>query len=375
MEKRHRPPAQDIGRILSGKMCPEDFIKLMHAVEIDLATFEKVNPEEAEDFVEACEKLGDQAYAYAAELEKNDNKETASEYYFNASALYRLGDYGIRGITDEKLRIYNKLLKSFRKSKKLTPYENCISVEIPFDGKTMPGYLLIPYNAPKDIPVIIYVAGATGFKEENYTAPYAIWERGCAALIFDGPGQGAALYNRQMYLTENNFDRAVKAVIEYIRINLELKGKLGIMGVSFGGYLATSAACYNKKELSALVCRGGASRTDHLTMRTFAGLENFYLYGFKEKFGIETLAEAAAISHKMNIEAEVHKIDFPVLVQHTEEDPVIGTEGARYIYNNVSTTDKEYYEIAGNVHCGNNEALKTMTYGVDWIIKKLKSGQ
>lgn len=98
----------------------------------------------------------------------------------------------------------------------------------------------------------------------------------------------------------------------------------------------------------------------------------FYLYGFKEKFGVDTLDEAAEISHKMSVESKLHKINFPVLVQHSEEDAVIGTEGAHYIYDHVSSTDKEYYEIPGNVHCGNNEALKTMTYGVDWIIDKLK---
>lgn len=54
MEKRRRPPAQDVGRILAGKMCPEDFIKLMNATELNCENFEKVNTEDAEDFVEVC---------------------------------------------------------------------------------------------------------------------------------------------------------------------------------------------------------------------------------------------------------------------------------------------------------------------------------
>jgi esterase/lipase len=143
------------------------------------------------------------------------------------------------------------------------------------------------------------------------------------------------------------------------------------MGVSYGGYLATSAAAYNSTDVSALVSRGGCSQTDQLTMHPWAGIERFYLYGFMEKFNVKTLDEAAEISHLMNVEPNLHKITCPVLVQHTEEDPVIGIEGPHYIYDHVSSTDKEYYEIPGNVHCGNNEAQKTCDYGVDWIVDKL----
>lgn len=372
MEKRLRPPAQDMGRILGGGMSPEDFIKLMNATELNCETFEKVDLEEATDFIATCEQLGDDAFAYAVKEEQAGHLNTASEYYFNACALYRLGDYGIKGLTEEKYRMYGKLVDSFKKSKALTSYETCESVEIPFEGKSMPGYLLIPDHAPKDIPIVIYVVGATGFKEENYNAAYKIWERGCAALIFDGPGQGEALLNRNMYLTQDNFDRAVGAVIEFIRRDGRFEGKIGIMGISYGGYLATSAACYNADYLSALVCRGGCSQTDQLTMHAFAGIDRFYLHGFMSKFNASSLEEAAQISHKMNVEPHLHKITFPVLIQHTEEDPVIGTDGPRAIFDGVSSTDKEYYEIPGNVHCGNNEAQKTCDYGVDWMIGKLK---
>lgn len=370
-EKRRRPPAQDMGRILGGGMSPEDFIKLMNATELNCTTFEKVKSEDVADFVEVCEKLGDTAFSYAEKQEKAGHRATASEYYFNASAMYRLGDYGIRGLTDEKYRIYGKLIDSFSRSKSLTVYEHCERVEIPFEGKTMPGYFLVPDNAPADVPVVIYIVGATGFKEENYKLAYMLWERGCAALIFDGPGQGEALLNRQMYLTDDNYDMAVKAAIDFIRQDRKMSGKIGLMGVSYGGYLATSAAAYNASEVSALVVRGGCSQTDQLTMHPFAGIERFYLYGFMEKFNVKTLDEAAEISHQMNVEPHLHKIDFPVLVQHSAEDPVAGIEGPHYIYDHISSTDKEYYEVPGNVHCCNNEAQKTGDYGADWIIDRL----
>lgn len=115
MDKRVRPAAQNVGRILGGGMSPEDFIKLMRSTEFDFETFRAVAADQKEDFVESCEKLGDEAVSYALENEKMGRDVTASNYYFYASCLYRLGDYAIKGITDEKHRVYGKLLSSFKK--------------------------------------------------------------------------------------------------------------------------------------------------------------------------------------------------------------------------------------------------------------------
>ena len=371
MEIRKRPPAQDVGRILGGGMSPEDFIKMMAETEINLETFDKVSPEEAHDFVEVCERLGDNAYSYAKKNEEAGHTETASEYYFNANALYRLGDYGIKNFDEEKYRIYGKLVSSFKLHKKLAKNENVQYIEIPYEGKWMPAYLALPNHATKDTPVVICVVGATGFKEENFVISKTVVDRGCAALILDGPGQGECNLNRELYLTENNYDGAVLAVVDYLKENPAVGNRIGIMGVSFGGYLATSAVCRYPNEFAGLVVRGGCSQLDQLTMHTFAGIDRFYLYNFLNKFNVETLDEAAEISHRMNFEADLKNITCPVLVEHTEEDPVIGIEGAKTIYEKVSSTDKEYYEIEGNVHCGNNEAQKTCTYGVDWLLDRL----
>ena len=78
--------AQNMGRILAGGMA-------------------------AEDFVAVCEELGDKAIAYAEEHEKLGHKQTASDYYFNACSLFRIADYGIRGVNEEKFRIYGKLVR------------------------------------------------------------------------------------------------------------------------------------------------------------------------------------------------------------------------------------------------------------------------
>ncbi|MGM0123335.1 hypothetical protein IGI37_000701 [Enterococcus sp. AZ194] len=371
MEKRIRPAAQNIGRILGGGMASEDFIKLMNATEGNIEDFTKLTFEEAADFVNTCEELGDRAVEYATNNQKLGRMVTASQYFFNASCLYRLGDYGIRGITDEKHRVYSKLLSSFRQSKELSVTEASEFVEIPFEGKMMPGYLLIPHDAPADVPVVICIPGATGYKEENYNIAYSIYERGCAALIFDGPGQGDPLLNQAMFLTADNYDRAVKAVINFIKEDPRLGDKIGLSGMSYGGYLATSAAAANAKDISAMVCRGGCSQTDQLTMHEWEGIDHFYLRHFMPKFNTTDLEEAKKISRELNVEPRLNQVTCSVLVVHSEEDLVLGVEGAKTIYQKCASADKEYYEVPGNVHCGNNEDQKTRAYAADWIVSRL----
>ncbi|MFV0643718.1 MAG: alpha/beta hydrolase [Sphingomonadaceae bacterium] len=364
-QKRTRPAAQDIGRMLGQGMSPEDFIKLMNITELDCATLEKIN--DGEDFVLAANRLGDEAYAYAENQARFGHEATASQYYFNACALYRLADYGLVDVTEEKTTIYKKIPDSFRKGKALSVHEKVINIEIPFEHTTLPGYLMIPDNAPDDIPVVIYIPGATGYKEENYLNALKLWERGVAVIIFDGPGQGEALHFRDVFYTVDNYEKAVKSVIDFIHADPRLGNKIGLMGISYGGYLATRAACFVNDDIDACVCRGGCAKTDDLTMPR----DHYYLHKFMHKFNVYDEGEAAEISHQMNIEAYLKNITCPMLVQHTEEDPILGVDGAQKIYAMISSKDKEYHQIPGNVHCGCNENEKVGCYGADWMVDRL----
>lgn len=370
MTPRKRPMAQSIGRMIGHGMCVEDYIKLTGATEFDVQAFQKV--EDGEDFVAAADRLGDEAYAYAEEQEALGNYATASEFYGNACACYRLADYGIQELTEEKKRIYAKVPLAFQKSKQYSPYEKVEVIEIPFEGTSLPGYFVIPDHCPADSPVMIFIPGATGFKEENYCTALKFWERGIPFIIFDGPGQGESLYFRNIYYTVDNYERACKAVIDFVKADPRVGDKVALYGISYGGYLATRCACFLNEDIFGLIVRGGSCATDQLTMHPFAGKERFYLQGFKLKFNEFDEEKAAEISHQMTCEAFLPNITVPTLIIHSEEDPITGVEGAHIIYENISSADKEYKEYPGNVHCVDDQHEKVSTYAADWMLKRLK---
>ncbi len=370
-EKRKRPPAQSIGRMIGHGMCVEDYIKLTNATECNVLTFEKV--EDGADFVDTAKRLGEEAFTYAKEQEELGNKETASEFYLNASACYRLSDYGLRELNEEKKSIYEMVPLAFKKGKELCATENFEAVEIPFEGKSLPAFFVIPYNCPTDSPVIIMIPGATGFKEESYPNAKKFLDRGYPFIVLDGPGQGECAFFREIYYTVDNYEKACKAVIDFVKADPRVGNKVVLYGNSYGGYLAARCACFLNDDICGLIVRGGCSQTDQLTNHTVAGIPHFYLEGFKMKFNEYDDEKALAISHKMNIEPYLSNITAPTLIIHSSIDHIVGTEGAHTIYDMISSTDKEYKEYESSVHCADDQDLKVSCYAADWMIKKLKN--
>jgi hypothetical protein len=68
-------------------------------------------------------------------------------------------------------------------------------VEVPYEGTTLKGYWLSPDPGTSRRPVAILNNGSDGSAVDMLVmGAVAAIERGWHALIFDGPGQGAALY-------------------------------------------------------------------------------------------------------------------------------------------------------------------------------------
>ena len=70
-------------------------------------------------------------------------------------------------------------------------------------------------------------------------------ERGMATLAFDGPGQGEAEYDLAIC---PEYERPVGAVIDWLSKRTDIDSeKLGIWGVSLGGYYAPRAAAFDHR--------------------------------------------------------------------------------------------------------------------------------
>ena len=126
-------------------------------------------------------------------------------------------------------------------------------VEIPYQGKTLAGILRKPAGIERP-PVVAMAVGLDSTKEETDAYEVPFLARGLATLVSEGPGQGEAQYD---FPIRGDYEVPVKAVLDYIGTRRDLDAaRIGMWGVSLGGYYAPRAAAFDKR-IKACIALGG----------------------------------------------------------------------------------------------------------------------
>ncbi len=130
-------------------------------------------------------------------------------------------------------------------------------IEIPYDGKLLHGYLFRAADDSERRPTLIINGGYDSTAEECFFfSGAAAVARGYTAIVFDGPGQGAALIEDKMVFRPD-WEAVIARVVDFALTRPEVdRTKIALMGVSFGGYLAPRAATAEKR-LAALIADPG----------------------------------------------------------------------------------------------------------------------
>ena len=186
------------------------------------------------------------------------HKKSAREAYFRASNYYRTAEFFLH--TNPKdpriLKTWRKSRECFLKAAKLS--ESPIkSIKIPYEKTTLPGYLCLVDNSGKRRPLLIIHSGFDGTAEELYfeIGRLAV-ERGFNCLLFEGPGQGEVLRVQKIPFRPD-WERVVTPVVDYAMKLPEVDPeRIGLIGFSFGGYLAPRAVAFEHR-IKVCVANGG----------------------------------------------------------------------------------------------------------------------
>ena len=126
-------------------------------------------------------------------------------------------------------------------------------VAIAYGGHTLYGNLRKPKGIDRP-PVVVMCMGLDSAKEEMGTNEAQFLARGMATLAFDGPGQGEAEYDLPI---EPAYEKPVAAVIDWIEGRDDIDaGRVGLWGVSLGGYYAPRAAAYEPRVRACISLTG-----------------------------------------------------------------------------------------------------------------------
>jgi dipeptidyl aminopeptidase/acylaminoacyl peptidase len=235
-------------------------------------------------------------------------------------------------------------------------------VAIPYEGTTLYGILRKPAGITKP-PVMVMAVGLDSTKEETdaYEAPFLA--RGIAILVFDGPGQGEGQYDLAI---RGDYEAPVKAVIDYISTRADLdSNRVGMWGVSLGGYYAPRAAAFDKR-IKACIALGGPFNWG----AAWDGLPALTREAFRVRSHAKTAEEARQNAQTLSLEGIAEKITCPIFIVNGRLDRIVPPGDAERLAREVKGP-AELMMIEDGNHIANNRGYRWRSQSADWMKEKL----
>ena len=235
-------------------------------------------------------------------------------------------------------------------------------VAIPYEGKALYGILRKPRGVARP-PVLIMAVGLDSAKEETdaYEQPYLA--RGIATLVFDGPGQGEGEYD---FAIRGDYEVAVKAVVDYVTTRDDLDAaRIGLWGVSLGGYYAARAAAFEKRIKACIALAGPYDWGD-----IWPTLPELTREAFRVRSHCATQDEAQRHAATLSLKGVAQNLTCPIFVMTGKLDRLVPWQHAERLANEVKGPCTFLLIEDGN-HVANNRAYRWRVQSADWLAEHL----
>ena len=299
--------------------------------------------------------------------EQAGHGETACEYFYRACFFYLGAAWGIFDSDNEELIwLTEKIQSTFDKVIQYNghPMER---VEIPFEGKSIPGILSLTPSRKK-APTVLFIPGMDVHKENAFNHlnnPFV--RRGMNCLVIDGPGQGESLM-RKIWVDEENYGRAGKAAIDYLVKRPEVDPeKIGVHGLSMGTYWGPLIAIHDPR-VKALGTQASCHyNKDHIFNETSPNfrLRFMWMSGNRSDEAFDRLAA------KMTLEGRESRIKCPHIIFHGEFDHLTNTEEVYKYFSRLGSEIKELRIYENQYHGIARFFDELANMSADWLRDRL----
>jgi len=304
---------------------------------------------------------GDVHYDLAAKAGLKGNGLSAGEGYIGAALCYHFGKFVFQDSHDEYMSASQKAVEAFAKGLRLLDPTG-ERVEIPFDGATMVGTLRRPPGL-RSPALILLLPGLDSTKEEFFYWENVFLQRGLATFSLDGPGQGECGYHTHI---RPDYEAAVSTALDALTQRNDLDpNRIGLAGVSLGGYYAPRAAAFDARVKAAVGNCGPWNFAE-----CWESLPGLTRAAFRYHSGATSDEDAKARAHRLSLDGVAQKIKQPLLIIHGKLDRIIPWEQAHKIVNAVGKNAELAMFENGN-HVCNNIPYIYRPLTADWLKEKL----
>lgn len=239
-------------------------------------------------------------------------------------------------------------------------------LEMTFEGSRLVAVVRTPYGAGPH-PVVVMLPGLDSTKEELGSTEQTFLDRGLATLTLDGPGQGEAEYDLPL---RGDWSPVAEVVWEAIGTQADLdRTRLGMWGVSLGGYYAPRVAAALGDRVSACVSLAGPYNFgEH-----WGGLPQLTRDTLRFRSGAADDEEARQRALELDLSPVASDLVAPLLIVFGRQDRLIPWQDAVRMRDAVAGPAHLLMLEDGNHGCA-NVAPKHRPLTADWLAARLLGG-
>jgi dienelactone hydrolase len=331
-------------------------------------------------FRETWVRMADKLCLLADEDESRGRLFSAGEKY-NRAATYlitaeRLQAHGSAG----RVALYQRFLDVFAKGLRLSG-ENCVRVEIPYEGKHLSALYTRAEGVQGRAPLLVQVNGLDSTKEMKYRVGLPAWlaKRGVSSLIVDQPGTGEALRLHGM-VARFDSEHWASRVVDWLEQRDDVDAKrIGMEGVSLGGYYAPRAVAFEPRFACGVVWGANHDWRD-VQKKRLAREGNLpvphYWGHVRWVWGARDNDDFMRIAEDVHLDGILDRVKVPFLVTHGEKDSQIPLQWAHRTYEQLVNSPKRELKVftereGGVQHSSFDNSINAGHYIADWVAETL----
>jgi hypothetical protein len=189
---------------------------------------------------------------------KGGHHESAASSYLRAAGYWALAMEGLLGAKDS-----DRLRRTFRSHRGC--WDGFVEssqgrhqpVEVPYEGSTLPGWLLRPDDSGIPRPTLVMTNGSDGAITSMWgLGAAAALQRGWNAFVYDGPGQQSMLFERSVPF-RHDWEAVLTPVVDTLVARVDVDpDRLTAYGVSQAGYWLPRALAFEHRFVAAVADPG-----------------------------------------------------------------------------------------------------------------------